>query len=121
MERNKSPKKQTHYETLGIVMTASDEEIKSSFRSLALKYHPDKCSDKDAEEKMKNINEAYKILKNENLRFKYNLLLETGTGGEVSEDSFEYEEEIYEELPSDYLNRRWSYLVIGMKKFNLIL
>ena len=52
-----------HYETLGLQKTASPEEIKKAFRKLAIKYHPDKNPDnKKAEEKMKNLNEAYETL-----------------------------------------------------------
>ena len=54
-----------YYETLGVSKTASDDEIKSAFRKLARKYHPDVAKPKDkatAEEKFKQINEAYEVL-----------------------------------------------------------
>lgn len=54
------------YEVLGILRDASDEEIKRAYRELAKKYHPDNFSDESmkklAEEKMKEINEAYDLL-----------------------------------------------------------
>ena len=53
-----------YYKILGIAKTASTTEIKQSFRKLAQKYHPDLNSASDAEEKFKEINEAYDNLKN---------------------------------------------------------
>ena len=48
---------QDYYKVLGINKDASQEEIKKSFRKLALKYHPDKNNSKDAEQKFKDIND----------------------------------------------------------------
>ena len=62
---------QDYYKVLGINKDASQEEIKKSFRKLALKYHPDKNSSKDAEQKFKDINEAYGVLSDESKRRKY--------------------------------------------------
>lgn len=61
-----------YYQTLGIAKTASADEIKSAFRKLARKYHPDVAKDKKAaEEKFKEINEAYEVLSNPENRKKY--------------------------------------------------
>ncbi|MDR3274547.1 MAG: molecular chaperone DnaJ [Endomicrobium sp.] len=55
--------KRDYYEVLGVSKTAAADEIKSTYRKLALKYHPDKNPDnKEAEEKFKEINEAYEVL-----------------------------------------------------------
>jgi curved DNA-binding protein len=64
-----------YYETLGVSKTASDTEIRSAFRKLARKYHPDVAKDKKAaEEKFKEINEAYEVLSDPEKRKKYDQL-----------------------------------------------
>jgi curved DNA-binding protein len=64
-----------YYATLGVPRDASDEEIKKSFRKLARQYHPDVAKDKKtAEEKFKEINEAYEVLGDPQKRKKYDEL-----------------------------------------------
>src|ERR1700761_2820556 len=64
-----------YYEVLGVARTASAEEIKKSFRKLARQYHPDVAKDKKkAEEKFKEINEAYEVLSDPAKRKKYDQL-----------------------------------------------
>jgi curved DNA-binding protein len=61
-----------YYETLGVSKSATADEIKSAFRKLARKHHPDLAKDKKtAEEKFKEINEAYEVLGNPEHRKKY--------------------------------------------------
>lgn len=58
-----STKVNDHYKTLGVARTASEKELKSAFRKLARKYHPDtNAGDPTAEERFKDINEAYEVL-----------------------------------------------------------
>jgi curved DNA-binding protein CbpA len=54
--------KRDYYEVLGLDRSASEEEIKKAFRKLAFKYHPDRNKEDGAEEKFKEINEAYEVL-----------------------------------------------------------
>lgn len=64
-----------YYEVLGVNKTASDDEIKKAYRKLAKKYHPDQNQgDKSAEEKFKEINEAYEVLKDKDKRARYDQL-----------------------------------------------
>src|SRR5207237_197472 len=64
-----------YYETLGVSKTATEDEIRSAFRKLARKYHPDVAKDKKAaEEKFKQINEAYEGLSDPEKRKKYDQL-----------------------------------------------
>src|SRR5258708_31227658 len=64
-----------YYEVLGVPRTASDVEIKKAFRKLAREYHPDVAKNKkQAEEKFKEINEAYEVLGDSAKRKKYDEL-----------------------------------------------
>lgn len=64
-----------YYKILGINELANTEEVKKAYRKLAFKYHPDRNSgNKDAEEKFKNINEAYAVLIDTNKRAQYDTL-----------------------------------------------
>jgi molecular chaperone DnaJ len=74
------------YETLGVGRTADEKELKSAFRKLAMKYHPDKNpGDDEAEKKFKELNEAYETLKDPQKRAAYDRFghaaFEQGGGG----------------------------------------
>ena len=63
--------KRDYYEVLGVSKDASEAEIKSAFRKLAKKYHPDVSKEPDAAEKFKEAQEAYAVLSDENKRRQY--------------------------------------------------
>jgi DnaJ-class molecular chaperone len=63
--------KRDYYEVLGLKKGASASEIKSAYRKMALKYHPDKNKEADAEAKFKEINEAYQVLSDDKKRKTY--------------------------------------------------
>lgn len=63
--------KRDYYDVLGVDKSASDAEIKSAFRKLAKKYHPDLNKEADAADKFKEVQEAYDVLSDENKRKTY--------------------------------------------------
>src|SRR5947199_3439020 len=78
--------KRDYYEILGVQRTATDAEMKASYRKLAMKWHPDKNpGDKDCEHKFKEISEAYEVLKDGDKRAAYDRFghaaFEQGRGG----------------------------------------
>ncbi len=79
------------YECLGVSKTASQSEIKSAYRKLAVKYHPDKNpGDKAAEEKFKKISAAYDVLSDETKRRQYDSYGSTSNYGYDSSSSNPY-------------------------------
>jgi molecular chaperone DnaJ len=70
--------KKDYYEVLGVSRTASKEEIKDTYRKLALQYHPDRNKAPDAEEKFKQISEAYAVLSDDDKRAQYDQLGHVG-------------------------------------------
>jgi molecular chaperone DnaJ len=70
-----------YYEVLGIQRTASQDEIKSAFRNLARQYHPDVNKAPDAEERFKEINEAYAVLADPEKRSAYDRFGHAGLNG----------------------------------------
>ncbi len=63
--------KRDYYEVLGVGRNASDEEIRRAFRKQAFQHHPDRNRDDGAEERFKEVNEAYEVLSDSNKRANY--------------------------------------------------
>ncbi len=70
-----------YYEVLGVSRSASDDELKSAFRRLARQYHPDVNNSPDAEERFKEINEAYAVLSDADRRAAYDRFGHAGVRG----------------------------------------
>ena len=87
--------KRDYYEVLGVNNSASADQIKSAYRKLAVKYHPDKNKgDKDAEEKFKEASEAYHVLSNTERKQNYDnfghAAFENGGGGRGGFGNFDF-------------------------------
>ena len=89
--------KRDYYEVLGVSKTATDAEIKSAFRKLAKKYHPDVSKEENAAEKFKEVQEAYTVLSDPEKRKKYDQFGHSafqnnggGAGGFQGFDGFDF-------------------------------
>jgi molecular chaperone DnaJ len=81
--------KRDYYEVLGVVREASEQEVKSAYRKLAMKFHPDKNpGNKEAEEKFKEAAEAYSILGDKEKRGMYDRYGHSGIGGFSGSEGF---------------------------------
>jgi molecular chaperone DnaJ len=81
--------KRDYYEVLGIEKGASQDEIKKAFRKLAFQYHPDRNKEPQAEEKFKEISEAYAVLSDPEKKQQYDMFGHAGISGRYSaEDIF---------------------------------
>ena len=79
-----------HYDTLGVARDADASTIKSAYRKLALRYHPDRNNgDGEAEERFKAINEAYAVLSDPEKRARYDRYGDADTGAAFSGDIFD--------------------------------
>jgi molecular chaperone DnaJ len=81
--------KRDYYDVLGVSRNASDDELKSAFRNLAREYHPDVNDAPDAEEKFKEINEAYGVLSDSEKRAAYDRFGHQGVRGPNGGPGFE--------------------------------
>ena len=77
-----------YYEILGVDRNADKDQIKTAFRSLSKRYHPDVCKDEDAAEKFKDINEAYHVLSDDEKRRNYDMFGDPEGGNLFDMDPF---------------------------------
>ena len=71
---------QDYYDVLGVARNANEEDIRRAFRRKAMEYHPDRNKNADAEEKFKEINEAYQVLSDSGKRAQYDRFGKAGVG-----------------------------------------
>jgi molecular chaperone DnaJ len=88
--------KRDYYEVLGVPKAAKTDDIKSAYRKLALQYHPDRNKSAGAEERFKEISEAYAVLSDEEKRKRYDTYGHVGT-----EDAFRGSEANFDEVFKD--------------------
>src|SRR6185503_11620314 len=88
--------KKDYYDVLGVQKTVTKDELKSVYRKLALKYHPDRNKSPEAEEKFKEISEAYAVLSDEEKRKRYDRYGHVGT-----DEAFRGSESNFEEVFKD--------------------
>ncbi|RXG59216.1 DnaJ-like protein subfamily C member 5-like protein [Armadillidium vulgare] len=76
-----------YYKILGIEKTATDDDIKKGYRTMAMKFHPDKNDSPDASERFKEVAEAYEILIDKKKRNDYDQSFSISPEGDVVGDS----------------------------------
>lgn len=107
--------KQDYYELLGLAKDAAADDIKKAYRKKAMQYHPDRNQgDKDAEQKFKEISEAYDVLKDEQKRSAYDryghAAFENGRGGGGGGGGFDFGgggfADIFDEMFGEFMGGR---------------
>ena len=114
--RERPMAKQDYYETLGVAREATADQLKKAYRSLAMKFHPDRNpGDKSAEHKFKEISEAYDVLKDDQKRAAYDRFghraFENGGAGAGHPGGFDFNAgggfaDIFEEMFGEFMGGR---------------
>jgi molecular chaperone DnaJ len=87
--------KRDYYEVLGVDRSAGPDELKRSYRKLALKYHPDRNQEADAESRFKEVSEAYQVLSDPQKREAYDRFGHQGLGGAGYQAGFQNVDDIF--------------------------
>src|SRR4051812_10053474 len=99
--------KRDYYEVLGVARDVDAVELKRAYRELALRFHPDKNpGSRDAEERFKEVSEAYAVLSEPEKRARYDRLGFVGTGNTVEDFGISSFTDLFENLFGDLLGRR---------------
>jgi len=109
--------KRDYYDVLEVVRNASSEDLRRSYRRLAKKYHPDVSQEPGAEERFKEINEAYAVLSNEEQRSAYDRYGHAGLRGVPTDVDFglgDIFEEFFGFTTGSRRSRRWHAEAIGL-------
>ena len=110
--------KKDYYEVLGVSKTASDDEIKSAFRKLAKKYHPDVCKEPDAEAKFKEVQEAYAVLSDSNKRKQYDQFGHAAFDGSQGGGSYDFGDMDFSDIFGDLFGGGFSSFGFGGRNSN---
>ena len=78
-----------YYQALGLERTASEDEVRKAYRKLARKYHPDVSKEPDAETRMREVNEAYDVLRDKEKRTAYDALADRVARGGSAQGDFQ--------------------------------
>ena len=96
-----------YYKILEIERNASEDDIKKSYRKLALKYHPDRCKDIGAEDKFKEISEAYSVLSCVEKKRSYDVMGNSDDFNFNGEDPFSVFNNIFQQHLSTFMNMKY--------------
>jgi DnaJ-class molecular chaperone len=96
-----------YYKILELERNASEDDIKKSYRKLALKYHPDRCKDIGAEDKFKEISEAYSVLSSPDKKRSYDVMGNTDGLNFGGEDPFSVFNNIFQQHLSTFMNMKY--------------
>jgi molecular chaperone DnaJ len=80
------PEKKDYYDVLGVSKEAGEKDLKTAYRKLAMKYHPDKSDAPDAEDRFKEISEAYAVLSDPDKRRQYDQFGHAGINSQYSQE-----------------------------------